>query len=274
MIRRCFSLAALLALLGAASPPPAPPAPSLSGTQRSALDRYLGAIGIGNYADAFRLLTEPERRYFASADNFASAFKTDQFKVARYKLLRVAAAPPQGVVAIVSEDVEFFDHAHQTTATATARVAYGLVDEGGNVRIKDPGHPWHAIAPANLTAEVDGLRITVRKISFFTGRVEFLLTFANHGDNAVTLLPYGRSLLHDEGGAAYHLIETKLATLTDRNLRRGLLLAGSAQYTGALTFFTPDRFTPKTLKLTVGKELRDGADAPFEVVMPPIEAAP
>jgi hypothetical protein len=266
MIRRCLSLVAMVVFLGAASPPPAP---GLSGMQRSTLDRYLGAIGNGKYPDAFRLLTAAERSYFANADNFASAFKADQFKVARYKLLRVAAAP-QGVVAIVSEDVEFFDHAHQTTATATARVAYGLLNEGGNVRVKDPSHPWRAILPENATAEVDKLRVTVRKISFFTGRIEFLLTFVNHGDNAVTLLPYGRTLLRDEGGVAYHLIETKLPTLTDRNLRRGLLLAGSAQYTGALTFFTPDRFTPKTLNLTVGKELRDGADAPFEVAVPPI----
>jgi hypothetical protein len=270
MIRRCFSLVAFFALLGAAAPPPAPPAPNLSVAQRATLDRYLVAIGTGKYADAFRLLTVAERRYFASAANFASSFQADRLKIGRYKVLRVATAP-QGVVAFVSEQVEFFDHAHQASATATARVAYGLFSEGGAVRVKDPSHPWRAIVPVNATAEVDGLRVTVRKVSFFTGRVEFLLTFANAGDNSVTLLPYGRSLLHDDGGAAYHLIETNLATLTDRNLRRGLLLAGSAQYTGALTFFTPDRFAPKSLDLTIGKELRDGADAPFEVVVPPIE---
>jgi len=271
MIRRCFSLVALIALLGATAPPP--PAPSLSSAQHSTLDRYLGAIGSGKYADAFALLTASERRYFATADNFASSFKADRLKVGRYKLLQTIAAP-QGVIAIISEQVEFFDHAHQATATATARVAYGLLNEGGRIRVKDPSHPWLAITPSGASATVDGLSVTVRKVSFFTGRVEFLLTFANSGDNSVTLLPYGRSVLHDEGATPYHLIETTLPTLTDRNLRRGLLLAGSAEYTGALTFFTPDRFTPKTLSLTVGKELRDGADAPFEVVLPAIQVSP
>jgi len=269
MIRRCCSLIALFALLGAASPPP----PGLSATQRATLDRYFAAIDGAKYDDAFRLLTAAERRYFGNAANLGSAFKADQLKVGRYSVVRVANVA-QGAVAILSEQVEFFDHAHQATATATARVAYGLFNEGGNVRIKDPSHPWRAIVPAKATAEVDGLNIVVRKVSFFTGRIEMLLTFTNHGDTAVTLLPYGRSLLHDESGKAYHLIETKLANLTDKNLRRGLRLAGSAQYTGALTFFTPDRFEPKSLNLIVGKELRDGADAPFEVALPVIAATP
>jgi hypothetical protein len=89
----------------------------------------------------------------------------------------------------------------------------------------------------------------------------------------VTLLPYGRSILHDDEGRAYHLIETKLPGLTDRNLRLGLRLPGDAQYTGSLTFATPDRFVPKSLTLTLSPQLRDGADAPFEVDLPPIPAS-
>jgi hypothetical protein len=86
----------------------------------------------------------------------------------------------------------------------------------------------------------------------------------------VTILPYGRSVLRDDKGNPYRLIETKLPSLTDRNLRLGLLLASGAEYTGALTFFTPDRFAPASLSLTIAPMLRDGADAPFEVQLPSI----
>ncbi len=142
------------------------------------------------------------------------------------------------------------------------------------MKIKDPYHPWRVVVPNNATADVEKLRVTVRKVSFFTGRAEFIVNFANYGDETVTLLPYGRSVLKDQSGASYHLIATKLASLTDKNLYLGLRLAGSGQYTGALTFFTPDRFRPKSLSLTLAPELRDGADAPFSVDLPAIPVGP
>jgi len=268
MIRRVFLSLSIVALLGAT--PQVASGPSLSAAQKDALDRYIRALGSGNYPAAFALLSSDGRRYFASADNYASVFKADRFKIGRYKVLRTASAGTRGVLVVVSEDIAFFDHAHQSPATATARVDYGLLNEQGAVKVKDPYHPWRVVVPDKATADVDKLRVTVRKISFFTGRVEFIVNFANYGDEAVTLLPYGRSVLHDQSGEAYHLIATKLESLTDRNLYLGLRLAASGQYTGALTFFTPDRFGPKSLSLTTAPQLRDGADAPFSVDLPPI----
>ncbi len=266
MISRLLALT-LAALLVGASPSPSP---ALNAAQRGALDRYITSLGSGHYTDAFRLLTADERRYFGNDVNFGSVFQADKLKIGRYRVVRVEDAGALGVLAVVSESVDFFDHAHQVSGTATARVAYGLVNERGGVRIKDPYHPWRAFDPTAASAEVDQLRVAVRKVSFFTGRVEFLITFENLGEGDVTLLPYGRSVLRDDGGTVYHLIETKLPSLTDRNLRLGLRLASSGQYTGALTFFTPDRFAPKSLALSIGRELRDGADAPFSVDLPAI----
>jgi hypothetical protein len=45
-------------------------------------------------------------------------------------------------------------------------------------------------------------------------------------------------------------------------------LPSDAQYTGALTFLTPNRLTSKSLSLILAPQLRDGADAPFEVDLP------
>jgi hypothetical protein len=268
MIRRLVFSLSVVALLGATAP--AAPGPPLTRLQQDILDRYLTALGKGNYPAAFALLSADGRRYFASADNYASVFRADHFKIGRHKVLRTASAGARGVFVVVSEDIEFFDYAHQSPATATAHVDYGLLNENGTVRVKDPYHPWRVIVPEKASNEVDKLRVTLRKISFFTGRVELIVNFANYGDQTVTLLPYGRSVLHDQGGEAYHLITTKLESLTDKNLYLGLRLAGSGQYTGALTFFTPDRFAPKTLSLTVAPQLRDGADAPFSVDLPPV----
>jgi len=268
MIRHALFLLSILALLGAAAPVPA--GPPLSAAQRDALERYIGALGHGDYPAAFALLSADERKYFGNADNYASVFKADRFKIGRHHVLRTASAGARGVLVVVSEDIAFFDHAHQAPGSATARVNYGLLDEQGSVRVKDPYHPWRAVVPEKAMTETDKLRVTVRKVSFFTGRVEFIVNFANYGDETVTLLPYGRSVLHDQSGTAHQLIATKLESLTDRRLYLGLRLAGSGQYTGALTFFTPDRFTPKTLTLTVAPNLRDGAEAPFSVDLPPI----
>ena len=216
------------------------------------------------------MLSASERRYFLTAQNFGSVFAADKLTIGKYQVLRVEPAGSLGVVAVVSEKISFIDHGHQVTATATARVAYGLVNEGGAVRVKDPYKPWKAFVPADAAAEVEKLRVIVRKVSFFTGRVEMLITFINRGEGEVTLLPYGRSVLRDDAGKPYRLVDTKLSGLTDRNLRLGLPLASSAEYTGALTFFTPDRFTPRSLSLTIAPNLRDGDDAPFEVPLPAI----
>jgi len=252
-----------------ATPPPSAGV-ALSAVQRQVLDRYLDALGSGRYADAFAVLSGDERRYFGNADNFASVFQGDRLKIGSRKVLEVKKVPKRGVFVIVSEKVEFYDYIHSGTVAATARVDYGLMNENGTVRIKDPYHPWRVVVPANAKAEVDKLVVTVRKISFFTGTVEIVMSFANLGDETVTLLPYGRSVLRDQSGTVYQLAETKLSSLTDKTLYEGLCLAASGQYTGALTFFTPSRFTPKSLNLTVAPQLRDGADQPFSVDLPTI----
>ncbi|MBC5811247.1 MAG: hypothetical protein GIW95_10430, partial [Candidatus Eremiobacteraeota bacterium] len=274
MISRLMFAACAALLLGAASPPPAARSGTLSAAARGVLDAYVNALGAGRYGDAYALLTAEERKYFGSPANYASTFSADRLKIGKYKLLRVEVVPPNGVVAVVSEDVQFFDHAHQVTATATARVAYGLIDEHGKIRVKDPYHPWRAVAPKNATADVDGYRVTIRKLSFFTGRLEVLLTFANLSDATVTALPYGRSVLKDDAGQVQRLIATKIAGLTDKNLYLGLRLAASGQYTGALTFLTADRYAPKSLQLTVGKMLKDGGEEPFELTLPVVPIPP
>ncbi len=240
----------------------------LTPAQRAVLAAYLGALGSGRFGDAFKLLTASERRYFVTPANFASVFAADKLVIGKFRILKVEQAGKLGTVAVVSENVSFLDHGHQATATATARVAYGLVAEGGSIRVKDPYKPWKAFIPKDAAAHVDGLQAVVRKISFFTGRVEFLITFQNSGDGVVTLLPYGKSVLRDDAGKAYQILDTRLPEFTDKQLRLGLLLAAGAEYTGALTFVTPDRFTPRSLSLTLAPNLRDGADAPFEIPLP------
>lgn len=269
MIRSLILAPVLVALLGAS--PATPDGPPLSAAQRAVLDRYLDALGHARYAQAFALLSADERRYFQNADNYASVFGAEHLKIGKHRVQRTMGGGPRGVVAVVSEDIEFYDYAHAATATATARVDYGLINERGTIRVKDPYHPWRVVVPEKMSAEVDRLRVTVRKISFFTGRVELVVNFANFGAETVTLLPYLRSVLHDEGGGPYHLIATRLSTLTDKQLYLGLRLPASGQYSGALTFFTPDRFRPKSLSLTIAPQLRDGADQPFSVDLPATE---
>ena len=264
-MHRVAAFALSLGLI-AASPAVAP----LPASDREVLSRYLGAIERGDYARAFALLTGQERRYFGNAANFASIFAADSFKIEKFSVLAHRDVPPKSMVVIVSEEFEFFDHARQVPGSATGRVMYGLIDEGGMIRVKDPYHPWRAVAPPNATVTENKLRISVRKLSFFTSRLELVVNFANLGDETVTLLPYGRSVLRDDRGRVYHLIETKLPALTDRQLRLGLRLPPVGQYTGTLTFLTPDRFTPKALSLTIAPSLRDGADQPFSVDVPPI----
>jgi hypothetical protein len=72
-------------------------------------------------------------------------------------------------------------------------------------------------------------------------------------------------VLRDASGTAYHPVATRLSALTDKTLYMGLRLPSSAEYTGFITFATPDRFRPRSLRLSLAPALADGADAPFSL---------
>lgn len=270
MPRRLYALVLILgAGLGlVATAVPLPAGASLSRGQRDILRRYLDAFVARRFDAAFALLSDDERRYFGSPANLASVFEADRFKLDSYRIIESKSDPPVGALAVVSERIEFFDAARQSPAVATAKVAYGIVNGMRGLSIKDPYHPWRAVAPQGLSAAANGVAVTVRKIAFFSGRLEIVVTFANRADHAVTFLPYGRTVLRDDGGNVYLPFESRLPSLTDKTLYTGLRLPSSGQYTGSLTFITPDRFRPKTLTLTVAPALFDGGDAPFELDLP------
>jgi hypothetical protein len=241
---------------------------ALSGADRSVLARYLGELQHAHYAAAFALLSDAERRYFGSVANYSSVYAADRLQIVSFRILGSTSEPGRGTVALVSERIGFFDYAHQLPGSATAKVAYGILASPLGPRIKDPYHPWRAVAPAGLSTTAFGVRATIRKISFFTGRIELVVTFQNRSDATVTLLPYGRSVVRDDAGKAYTPVATRLPGLTDKTLFTGLRLPGSGQYTGLMTFLTSNRFAPKTLTITLAPALVDGADAPFELDLP------
>ncbi len=247
----------------------------LTSPQRDALVHYLSDLEHREYAGAFGRLSADERRYFRSAHNLEAVFTADRVRLAAFTVVASTSAGTRGAIAVVRERVSFFDHAHQRADTLTANVRYGIVPGTQGFAIKDPFHPWYAFAPAAATARANGIRVWIRKLSFYTGRVAVLATFANTSDRTVTILPYGRSLVRDDTGRTHAPIRSRLPGLTDATLYKGLLLPPSAQYTGEITFFTADRFRPKYLRITFAPALVDGADAPFEWTLPvlPVPAA-
>ncbi|HTV73083.1 MAG TPA: hypothetical protein VME66_05230 [Candidatus Acidoferrales bacterium] len=261
--------AVLAVFLLAAAPPPS----SLPAGARAVLTHYLDALRAGRYDRAYGLLAAPERAYFRTPANFASVFLADRFALDGYTV-QGAQTAGSAVLVDVGEHVHLFDHAHQRLVGVQLTALYGLTREGGAYRVREDVRAWKAFDPAGAQVSQQRLDATVRKISFYPGRVEVLLTFANFGDSFVTLLPYGRSTLRDQSGATYPLIETKIPALTDRELRLGLRLAGSAEYTGALTFAAPPHAAPTAFSLTVAPALRDGADEPFALQFATIPVPP
>jgi hypothetical protein len=280
MAASCIALALYTVPAYGAAPSPAATSSSrvsssssshLSAVQKQVLNDYVGAIEHERYADAFHLLTSQERTYFRNAQNFESIFTADGLKITSFRIVGSRDAGSLGTIGLVSENISFFDHAHQVPATATVKVPYGLIASHGTYQIKDPFHPWKAFRPTAIETTANGLRVVVRKVSFFTQRIETLLTFTNVGTGFVTVLPYGRSVLRDESGVVFHPLATKVSVYTDKQFYLGLRLAANAQYTGALNFIVTTKVVPHRLMLTIAPALRDGADAPFDLALPPID---
>jgi hypothetical protein len=262
MLRGIAAAAAAVVLLAAAAPgrtlDPVP-----NGAQTTLVRRYVDALAAQRYAAAYALLDAPARAYFRNARNFASAFVADGFAIASYTLVGTRG-DARFRVYFAREAIRLRDPATDAPATARVVVPYGVIGNGAAARIKDLGRPWRAYATA-VSASASGLRVTVKKVSFYQHAIACVVTFANLGDGFVTLLPYDRSVLRDDAGRVYPLIRNPRTWQdTDRRLFLGVHLAADAQITGVLSFASPrldDR--ARRFTLTLAPNLRDGADAPF-----------
>jgi len=262
VIRRSIAAAAAAVVLLAAAPPPRlDPVPA--GVQTALVRRYVDALAAQHYADAYALLDAPARAYFRNPENFASAFAADGFAIASYTLVGTRGNAKFRLY-FARESIRLHDPARDAAATTTVTVPYGVIGSDTHARIKDLGRPWRAVA-TSASASSAGLRVTVKKVSFYQHAIACVVTFANVGNGYLTLLPYGRSVLRDDAGHIYRpIVNSASWNDTDRRLFLGVHLAADEEVTGVLSFASPRlddharRFT-----LTVAPNLRDGSDAPF-----------
>ena len=267
--RRAIGAVLAAAPLLAATPAPVRygPVPDHN-AQTTVVRRYVDALRDGRFDRAFALLSADERAYFGDAAAFAGVFAADGYALKRSTILG-ARGDDRARVYFVRERIAYVDHADDAHRELDATVPIGVVRERGTPRIKDPGKPYRAFACAS-SADASGLRVTVKKVDFYPDRIDVVLTFTNAGDGFVTVLPYGRSVLRDARGGVYRLIAGKDWTITDKRLYEGVPLAPDAQYTGSMAFATAQRFreADRGWSLTVAPALRDGSDAPFDVIVP------
>jgi len=264
----CAALTAIV-LLGAAPAANAPKglSPVKADAFTATLQRYLKDQETGRWDDAYALLNAEARRYYRNAGNLASIYAADRFTLRGYKLLGMRS-DRLGRVYFVRESADYLDHAHDAMLNISVNVPIGVVGEGGALRIKDPGHPQKAALPA-ADFSSGGVRVAIKKISYYPRRVELVVTIANVGADFITALPYGKSILRDDAGHVYRLIDTRDWTLTDKQFFEGVRLPENGQYTGFLAFETPllgD--VRRTYTLTIAPLLRDGADAPISIDIP------
>ena len=233
--------------------------------QTAIVREYLRAMHDARYARAYGLLDAAERAYYRDPNNFGSIYAADAYRITAFALIGASGNTALGRVYFARETARFRDHAHDVDLSVTATVPLGVVPERGGWRIKDPGHPWRAFA-TEASSNDSGVRVTVKKISFFARRSEAVVSFVNTAPRFVTVLAYGKSILHAGAGRPYRIIETRDWSLTDKTLFEGLRLAPDAQYTGMLAFACePLDNTQRTFALTVAPLLFDGGQTPFAI---------
>lgn len=268
MTRAHVASALLPAVLAFARPvsAAAPSGPAVQATLA-----YVRALGSGDYAKAYAMLTPSAQRYFGNLPNFASVWISDRFSCGRVQALHVQTGRGAQIVTI-REQIGYFNYGTQRRAHGTITTSYAVLHEHGRYRIDDGGHPYRSFVPSGITAQHRGIKVTVRELAFYARRLEVTLTFENDGQGFVTFLPYGRSFVRD-GGAVYHPLRTRDWLLTDRQLFLGLRLAADARYTGQLNFLVDRRLDDRvrSLALVVAPAVGEGAERPEEFDLPPID---
>jgi hypothetical protein len=235
--------------------------------QTAVVQRYVDALRHNDYATAFSLLTDDLRRYYGDVASYRSVFVADGIAIERASIVG-ARGDDRARVYFVREDISFIDHVADKQRKLTATVPLGVLPEHGVLHIKDPGKPYRAFASSSA-ADASDLQVTVKKVDFYPDRIDVVVTFVNKGDNYVTLLPYGRSVLRDDRGGIYRVLATKDWTITDRHLFEGVPLPPGAEYTGSMAFSATHLGDVKRAwTLTIAPALREGADAPFDITVP------
>ena len=264
------ALAALVATLVLLAPTRSAAA-SPSGPAVDAALAYARAVGSGEYAKAYAMLTAAMQRYFGGLHNYESVFTAERFSATDPKAVRVVQEKDAQIVTL-REAIAFLNHGTQKLGHGRLALRYRVVREGSAYRVDDEGHPYRSYVPSgDLAVDRKGVKIIVRELAFYPRRIEMALTFENDGTAFITFLPYGRTLLRD-GSNIYHPLDTRNWLLTDRQLFLGLRLAPNARYTGQIDFLTPGRLDDRarTYDLTVAPALPEGADQPIEFVLPEI----
>jgi hypothetical protein len=255
---------AILGTLGAAPAMRYGPVPNTP--QTAVVKKYVAALRGARFDEAYGMLTDGERKYFGDAAAYRSVFEADGFALESAKVVG-ARGDDRGRVFFVRERIAYVDHASDERRVIDATIPLGVLPEHGALHVKDPGKPYRAFASASSVQE-SGVRVTVKKVEFFPDRIDVVVTFANLGDRFVTLLPYNKSVLRDDRGGVYRIIATKNWAITDKHLFEGIPLAPNARYTGSLAFSAARLDSAqRTWSLTIAPALRDGADAPFEIVV-------
>jgi hypothetical protein len=214
------------------------------------LERYLDALHAGAYARAFADLAPDARAYFGSVAHFASTFQVDAYRLERWSIVARRAG-----AADVDEAVAFDDPLRAVRVRTTVRVRYALEASG----VRDVARPRRAYAPGTSSVR-DALRVTLARIACDAHTTRIVLVVQNDGTRAVTILPYGRSVLRVDGTVTPPLA-TRDWTLTDRRFFLGLRLAPRTRIAGVLTF--PRALSgAHALELHVAPILRDGDAAP------------
>ncbi len=254
------------ATLGAAPAPPLRYGPVPNNAQTAVVKKYVDALRAGNYGAAFALLADDERKYFGDAASYRSVFAADGY-VLEKATVAGARGDDRGRVYFVRERIAYVDHATDKRRKLDATVPVGVLPEHGVLHVKDPGKPYRAFASAS-TADASNLRVTVKKVDFYPDRIDVVVTFANLGDNFVTVLPYGKSVLRDDRGGVYRILANKDWTVTDKRLYQGVPLPPNGQYTGSLAFSAARLGDVKrSWSLTLAPALREGGEAPFDVTV-------
>ncbi len=264
-VARVAGILSAFVLLAAA--PAAHVGPVPHNAQTALIEKYVAAQRAARYDIAYGLLVDSERKYFGDPQSYRSVYDADGIALESARLIG-ADGNDNGRVYFVRERIAFVDHATDARRELEATVLLGVVREHGVLHVKDPGKPYRAFATAS-TVDASGLRVTVKKVEFFPDRIDMIVTFANVGDNFVTVLPYDKSVLRDDQGGVYRILALKDWSITDKRLFEGIPLAPNAQYTGWLAFSATRLDGQKRAwSLTVAPALRDGAEAPFDVTIP------
>lgn len=198
---------------------------------------YYKALQEQNYQQAFSYLAPPIQKVYRSSKNLANIYHSHKITVKSFKIKKIELQKEKDVtkaLATVSIERKALNFKKNKIETIEGEMNLPLVKVNNKWRVFPIVNQWKSYQ-VGVSGEKNKLKVTVNLVEMHTNYTIIYLTFKNSGEKPVTIFPHRTSMIKDNLGIDYKVIDSPVVG-TDEEMYVGKVLRKGQEVRGYLVF--------------------------------------